>query len=403
MSPKPTVAPGCLADIRVIDASNFLAAPSISMHLGDLGAAVIKVERPGSGDELRAWGSAKDGVGLYAKVINRNKRSVCADLRTALGQEIVRRLVRTADLLIENYRPGTMEKWGLDYESLKAINPRLVMLRVTGYGQQGPNSHKPGFGTALEGYAGAAYISGEPDRAPMLPAFGLADSSSGVMGALLGLAAVHEARRSGQGQVVDLALYETMFAMLGPLVVDYDQNGRIQERTGSRLPWVAPRNVYRTRDGGWVTLSASSDRSFERLCEALGLNALPHDPRFITNRDRVANVQALDEALQAAIVQFDRSDLIERLEAGDAVVAPVNSVADIIADPHIQARDNVVSVNDSQLGPMRMQAPAGQFSRTPQSVRHTGARVGEHSREVLIGELGFTEDELRQGGLGEHL
>jgi crotonobetainyl-CoA:carnitine CoA-transferase CaiB-like acyl-CoA transferase len=403
MSPKPPVAPGCLADIRVIDASNFLAAPSISMHLGDLGAEVIKVERPGSGDELRAWGSARDGVGLYAKVINRNKRSVCADLRTALGQEIVRRLVRTADLLIENYRPGTMEKWGLDYESLKVINPRLVMLRVTGYGQHGPYSNKPGFGTALEGYAGAAYISGDPDRPPMLPSFGLADSSSGVMGALLGLAAVHEARRSGQGQVVDLALYETMFAMLGPLVVDYDQNGRVQERTGSRLPWVAPRNVYRTREGAWVSLSASSDRSFERLCEALGLNALPHDPRFITNRDRVANVQALDEALQAAIVQFDRSDLIERLEAGDAVVAPVNSVADIIADPHIQARDNVVSVNDSQLGPMRMQAPAGQFSRTPQSVRHTGARVGEHSREVLIGELGFTEDELRQGGLGEHL
>jgi crotonobetainyl-CoA:carnitine CoA-transferase CaiB-like acyl-CoA transferase len=237
----------------------------------------------------------------------------------------------------------------------------------------------------------------------MLPAFGLADSSSGVMGALLGLAAVHEARRSGQGQVVDLALYETMFAMLGPLVVDYDQNGRIQERTGSRLPWVAPRNVYRTRDGGWVTLSASSDRSFERLCEALALDSIAHDPRFATNRDRVAHVEALDEVLQGAILQFDRAELIKRLEAGDAVVAPVNSVADILADPHIQARENVVSVNDSQLGPMRMQAPAGQFSRTPQSVRHTGARVGEHSREVLIGELGFTEDELRQGGLGEHL
>lgn len=403
MTSTPSVTQGCLADIRVVDASNFLAAPSISMHLGDLGAEVIKVERPGSGDELRAWGSARAGVGLYAKVINRNKRSVCADLRTALGQNILRRLIETADLLVENYRPGTMEKWGLNYESLRAINPKLVMLRVTGYGQYGPNSSKPGFGTALEGYAGAAYISGDADRPPMLPSFGLADSSSGVMGALLGLAAVHEARRSGQGQVVDLALYETMFAMLGPLVVDYDQNGRIQERTGSRLPWVAPRNVFRTRDNRWVSLSASSDRSFERLCEALGLDAMPKDPRFATNRDRVAHVEALDAALQEAIARFDRVALIERLEAGDAVVAPVNSVADVLADPHIQARENVVTVNDKQLGPMRMQAPAGQFSRTPQRVRHTGASVGEHTREVLIDELGFTEEELRAGGLGAHL
>jgi crotonobetainyl-CoA:carnitine CoA-transferase CaiB-like acyl-CoA transferase len=393
---------GCLADIRVIDASNFLAAPSISMHLGDLGADIVKLERPGTGDELRAWGSARDGVGLYAKVINRNKRSVCADLRTPLGQETVRRLVRTADLVVENYRPGTMEKWGLGYEVLRAINPRIVMLRVTGYGQSGPSSHKPGFGTALEGYAGAAYISGDPDRPPMLPAFGLADSSSGLMGALLGLAAVHEARRSGQGQVVDLALYETMFAMLGPFVVDYDQHGRVQERTGSRLPWVAPRNVYRTRDGGYVTLSASSDRSFRRLCEALDLRDLPADPRFASNRDRVANVEALDAALQAAIGHFDRAALIERLEAADAVVAPVNSVADILRDPHVVARGNVVAVEDPQLGPMRMQAPAGRLSRTPQAVRHTGATVGEHTREVLVGELGFTDEDLRNGGLAGH-
>jgi crotonobetainyl-CoA:carnitine CoA-transferase CaiB-like acyl-CoA transferase len=391
---------GCLADIRVIDASNFLAAPSISMHLGDLGADIVKLERPGSGDELRAWGSARDGVGLYAKVINRNKRSVCADLRTPLGQETARRLVRNADLIVENYRPGTMEKWGLGYDALREINPRIVMLRVTGYGQSGPSSQKPGFGTALEGYAGAAYISGDPDRPPMLPAFGLADSSSGLMGALLGLAAVHEARRSGKGQVVDLALYETMFAMLGPFVVDYDQHGRVQERTGSRLPWVAPRNVYATRDGGYVSLSASSDRSFQRLCEALDLPDLPSDQRFMTNRDRVANVEALDAALQAAMLGFDRAALIAHLEAADAVVAPVNSVADILQDTHIVARGNVIEVDDPVLGPMRMQAPAGRMSRTPQAVRHTGASVGEHTREVLIGELGFSEDELRAAGLG---
>jgi len=390
---------GCLADVKVIDASNFLAAPSISMHLGDLGADVIKVERPGTGDELRAWGSARNGVGLYAKVINRNKRSVCADLRTPLGQEIIRRLVKDADLIVENYRPGTMEKWGLGFEQLRAINPRLVMLRVTGYGQQGPHSHKPGFGTALEGFAGAAYISGDPDRPPMLPAFGLADSSSGVMGALLGLAAVHEARRSGCGQIVDLALYDTMFAMLGPFVIDYDQNGRVQERSGSRLPWVAPRNVYRTRDQRWVTLSASSDRSFERLCEALDLGALGEGPRFATNRDRVANVEALDALIQGGIEQFDRAVLIEKLENADAVVAPVNSVADILDDPHIAARGNVIRVDDPELGPLRMQAPAGHMQRTPQEVRQPGPRVGQHGAEILIGKLGLDEKELREAGL----
>jgi crotonobetainyl-CoA:carnitine CoA-transferase CaiB-like acyl-CoA transferase len=396
---ETTQAKGCLADIRIIDASNFLAAPSISMHLGDLGADVIKVERPGSGDELRAWGSARDGVGLYAKVINRNKRSVTADLRTPFGQEILRRLVRDADLVVENYRPGTMEKWGLGYEALRAINPRLVMLRVTGYGQTGPSSHKPGFGTALEGFAGAAYISGDPDRPPMLPSFGLADSSSGLMGALLGLAAVHEARRSGQGQVVDLALYETMFAMLGPFVVDYDQHGRVQERSGSRLPWVAPRNVYRTRDGRWVTLSASSDRSFERLCEALEIGPLRDDPRFATNRDRVANVEALDALIQEGIARMDRAELISVLEQADAVVAPVNSIADICADEHIIARNNVIQLEDVELGALRMQAPAGKLTRTPQEVRQSGPRVGEHNAQILAGELGFSEAELRQAGL----
>jgi crotonobetainyl-CoA:carnitine CoA-transferase CaiB-like acyl-CoA transferase len=396
---ETTQAKGCLADIRIIDASNFLAAPSISMHLGDLGADVIKVERPGSGDELRAWGSARDGVGLYAKVINRNKRSVTADLRTPFGQEILRRLVRDADLVVENYRPGTMEKWGLGYEALRAINPRLVMLRVTGYGQTGPSSHKPGFGTALEGFAGAAYISGDPDRPPMLPSFGLADSSSGLMGALLGLAAVHEARRSGQGQVVDLALYETMFAMLGPFVVDYDQHGRVQERSGSRLPWVAPRNVYRTRDGRWVTLSASSDRSFERLCEALEIGPLRDDPRFATNRDRVANVEVLDALIQEGIARMDRAELISMLEQADAVVAPVNSIADICADEHIIARNNVIRLEDAELGALRMQAPAGKLTRTPQEVRHSGPRVGEHNAQILAGELGFSEAELRQAGL----
>ena len=398
MNSGPTGGP--LAGLRVVDASNFLAAPTVSMHLADLGAEVIKIERPGKGDEFREWGHAKKGVGLYAKVVNRNKRSVTADLRTPLGVEIVKRLCARADLIVENYRPGTFERWGLGWDVLSAVNPRLVMLRVTGYGQDGPYRDKPGFGTALEGFAGAVHIAGEPGRPPLLPPFGLADSSAGLGGAFLALAALRERDASGRGQVVDLALYETMFAMLGPLVVDYDQLGLVQERVGSRLPWVAPRNTYVCADGKWVSLSASSNQTFIRLCGALGIPELAQDPRFADNRGRVADVEALDEALQAAIGRFARAELIAVLEASNAVVAPVNDVADIIADPHIRARGSVIAVEDAELGgPVRMQAPSGRFSRTPPQVRHAGPPVGADNRAVLLEELGFTEAELAEGGM----
>ncbi|MBY0336243.1 MAG: CoA transferase [Acetobacteraceae bacterium] len=390
---------GPLDGLRVIDASNFLAAPTISMHLADLGAEVIKIERPDGGDEFRQWGHSKGGVGLYAKVVNRNKKSVTADLRAPLGVEIVKRLVRDADLIVENYRPGTFERWGLGYEVLSAINPRLVMLRVTGYGQEGPNAGKPGFGTALEGYAGFVHINGEADGSPLLPPFGMADASSGLCGAFLALAALRERDRSGRGQVVDLALYEAMFAMLGPLVVDYDQLGLVQGRVGSRLPWVAPRNTYVCADGTWVSLSASSNGTFVRLCGALGIPELAEDPRFEGNRARIANVEALDAALQAAIRRFPRDELIRLIEASDAVVSPVNDVRDILADAHIRARGSVIAVPDAELGgPIRMQAPSGRFSRTPAEVRHAGPRIGEHNREVLLDELGLDEAALRDAG-----
>lgn len=390
-----------LDGLRVVDLSNFLAAPSISMYLGDLGAEIIKVERPGRGDEFRNWGHNVDGVGLYYKVINRNKRSVTADLHTPLGVEIVKRLVRDADIVVENYRPGTIEKWGLGYDVLSGINPGIILMRVTGYGQTGPYSHKPGFGTALEGFAGAVYISGFPDRSPLLPSFGLADTSSGIMGAFLAMAALYERQRNGgRGQVVEFALYEAMFNMLGPLVIDYDQLGLVQERAGSRVPWVAPRNTYRTRDGRYVSLSAASDQTFARLCDALEIPELLEDPRFTTNRERIQNVDALDAAIQAAIDRFDRDDLIARLENRDGVVAPVNSIADIYADPHIVARGNIASVYDEELGrSVRMQNVVGRFSRTPARIRSSGPRLGQDNREILVERLGFDLAELVAAGI----
>jgi len=393
--------PMALSGIRVADISNFLAAPMASMFLGDYGAEVVKVEHPSRGDEMRFWGENKKGVGLYYKVINRNKKSVTADLRTPIGVEIVKRLVRTADVVIENYRPGTLEKWGLGYDVLSEINSRLVMLRITGFGQTGPYSHKPGFGTLAEAFAGAAHITGFPDRPPLLPAFGLGDSTAGLAGAFLTMVALFERERhGGRGQVVEFAIYEPLLTLLGPQVVNYDQLGLVQERSGSRLPFTAPRNTYRTRDGKWVAIAGSAQSIFERICRALERPELIADPRFRDNRIRMENAAELDAELQSAIERFDLDALIRRFEQHEAAVAPVNNVAQIFADPHYAARQNITAVPDEELGgPLRMQNVVGNFSRTPGAIRRAGPRLGEHNREVLVEELGFSEAELKDAGL----
>lgn len=393
--------PMALSGVRVADISNFLAAPMASMFLGDYGAEVVKVEHPSRGDEMRFWGENKNGVGLYYKVINRNKKSVTADLRTPIGVEIVKRLVRTADVVIENYRPGTLEKWGLGYDVLSEVNPRIVMLRITGFGQTGPYSHKPGFGTLAEAFAGAAHITGFPDRPPLLPAFGLGDSTAGLAGAFLTMVALFERERhGGRGQVVEFAIYEPLLTLLGPQVVNYDQLGLVQERSGSRLPFTAPRNTYRTRDGKWVAIAGSAQSIFERICRALERPELIADPRFRDNRIRMENAAELDAQLQSAIERFDLDALIRRFEQHEAAVAPVNNVAQIFADPHYAARQNITAVPDEELGgPLRMQNVVGNFSRTPGAIRRAGPRLGEHNREVLVEELGFSEAELKDAGL----
>lgn len=398
-TPNPA-GPLALQDVNVVDISNFLAAPMCSMFLADFGADVVKVERPGHGDEIRRWGEVKDGVGLYYKAVNRSKKSVTADLRTPFGVEVVKRLAARADILVENYRTGTLEKWGLGPDVLLAINPGLIVVRITGFGQTGPNSKRPGFGTIAEAYAGYAYISGYPDRPPLLPGFGLADSTTGLMAAYLASVALHEKRRSGKGQVIDLALYEALLTLLGPQVVNFDQLGLVQERAASRLPFTAPRNIYRTRDGKFISVGGSAQSIFERLCTALEVPELPRDPRFADNRLRLANVDPLDEALQAAIAHFDRDELMRRFIELEAAISPVNSVEDIMADEHIAARENIVAVDDAELGgPLRMQNVVGKLSRTPGAIRHTGPRLGEHNREVLVDLLGFDEAAVRAQGI----
>ena len=390
-----------LAGVRVLDLSNFLAAPLTGMFLADFGAEVVKVERPGGGDEMRLWGNNKDGVGLYFKAVNRNKKSVTLDLHTPLGRDAVLRLAREADIVLENFRPGTLEKWGLGYDVLAADNPGLVLVRVSGFGQTGPNSHRPGFGTLAEAYAGFAHINGEASGPPLLPGFGLADSTTGLMGAFLAMVALKgREANGGRGQIVDLAIYEALFTLLGPQVVDFDQLGLVQQRNGSRLPFTAPRNTYHTRDKRWVSMAGSAQSIFVRVLTALEVPQLVKDPRFADNRSRLTHAKALDVGLQKAFERFDLAEIMRRFEAADAAVAPVNDIAQIMADPHFQARENIVAVADEELGgPLRMQNVAGKLSATPGTVRWAGPRVGEHNHEILVGRLGLDPAAIRAAGI----
>lgn len=396
----PHVMEGALSGVKVLELSNFLAAPMSTMFLADFGADVLKVEQPGKGDEVRYWGENRNGVGLYYKVLNRGKKSVTLDLRTPLGVEAVKRLAADVDLVVENYRTGTLEKWGIGYETLRAVNPGLVMMRITGYGQTGPYSDRPGFGTLAEAYAGYAHISGYPDDAPLLPGFGLADSTTGLMAAFLALVALNERRRSGRGQYVDLAIYETLLTLIGPHVVNYDQLGIVQQRAGSRLPFTAPRNTYRTRDGKWVTIGGSAQSAFINICETLGIPDLVRDPRFSDNRQRLRNVQALDDAIQAAVSRFGLAELLARSEERRCTMSPVNDVAQIMADPHIRSRENIRAVFDEELGcDLRMQDVVGKLSASPGAIRHPGPRLGQHNREILVERLGYSEATLAEAGI----
>jgi crotonobetainyl-CoA:carnitine CoA-transferase CaiB-like acyl-CoA transferase len=390
-----------LAGIRVVELANFIAAPTMGMFLGDYGAEVIKVERPDGGDEIRLWGNNVDGVGVFIKMLARNKKVVTADLRTPLGVEIVKRLIRDADVVTENYRTGTLEKWGLGWDVLHAINPRLIMVRVTGFGQTGPYRARAGFGTLAEGFSGFAYTNGFPDRPPLLPGFGLADATTGLAGAFLTMVALNERlRRGGEGQYIDLAIYEPLFTLIGPHVVDYDQLGIVQERNGSRLPFTAPRNTYQTRDGRWLAIAGSTQSTFVRMCEALGCADLIDDPRFSDNRERIKHAQALDERLQAAIAALDYDVVMQRFAEIGAAAAPVYNVAQIFEDPHVRARDNIVAVDDAELGrSVRMQNVLGKLSRTPGRVDWSGPKLGTHNREILVERFGFDEQQLRAAGL----
>ncbi|MFJ1607488.1 CaiB/BaiF CoA transferase family protein [Streptomyces sp. NPDC088253] len=384
---------GPLTGLRVLDLATLFAGPLAATMLGDFGAEVVKVEHPAKPDPSRGHGPSKDGVGLWWKLLGRNKRTITLDLSRPGGRATLLRLAATADVIIENFRPGTLERWDLGWAELSAANPRLVLARVTAFGQFGPYAHRPGFGTLAEAMSGFAAITGEPDSPPTLPPFGLADSIAGLATAYAVMAALRARDASDRGQVVDMAIIEPILTVLGPQPVWYDQLGYVQPRTGNRSANNAPRNTYRTADGSWLAVSTSAQSIAERLMRLVGRPELIEEPWFATGADRARHADVLDEAVGTWIARHRRAEVLDAFEKAEAAVAPIQDVRDVMEDPQYAALDTITTVTDPELGPLRMQNVLFRLSATPGAIRWTGRPHGADTDAVLT-ELGLSEAEI---------
>jgi len=381
-------APAPLDDVRILDLSRLVAGNALTHALADFGAEVIKVERPGIGDDLRAW--KVEGVSAFWKVYARNKKSISLDYRAGEGRELLLRLVEGAQVLVENFVPGTLEKWQLGPDVLLARNPRLVVVRVSGWGQDGPDRDKPGFGSLVEARSGFAAMNGFPDRPPVLPPLALADMVAGTYGAMTTLVALRQVEvAGGQGQVIDLPL----FSLLGPEAATYRLTGKVPERTGSRSNITAPRNTYRCKDGRYVALSASMQSMVERLLRAMDREDLLDDPRFRTNTDRVRNNDALDPIVAAFMAERTQAENLALFEQAGVTVGPVADIAQIVEDPMVRERAVLVDLPDAEMGRLPMHNVAARLSRTPGRIRTPAPDLGQHNAEIY-GGLGLDAAEI---------
>ncbi|MGW1020419.1 CaiB/BaiF CoA transferase family protein [Streptomyces niveus] len=394
MTADPNTTPPPLHGLRVLDLATLFAGPLAATMLGDFGAEVIKVEHPTRPDPSRGHGPAKDGVGLWWKILGRNKRTITLDLATPPGRDLLLRLAADADVVVENFRPGTLEKWGLGWAELSAVNPRLVLARVTGFGQFGPYSHRPGFGTLAEAMSGFAAMTGEPDGPPTLPPFGLADSIAALATAYAVMTALNGRATTGRGQVVDLAIIEPILTVLGPQPLWYDQLGYVQPRTGNRSRNNAPRNTYRTACGSWLAVSTSAQSIAERVMRLVGRQELVDEPWFATGSGRAEHADVLDEAVGAWIARHSREDAMAAFEKAEAAIAPVYDIADVMDDPQYRALDSVVEVPDPELGPIRMQNVLFRLSESPGAIRWAGRPHGADTDAVLTEMLGLSAPEI---------
>ncbi|MBB5873380.1 crotonobetainyl-CoA:carnitine CoA-transferase CaiB-like acyl-CoA transferase [Allocatelliglobosispora scoriae] len=387
--------PAALTGITVIDAATLFAGPLAATILGDYGAEVIKIEHPVKGDPSRGHGPSKDGVPLWWTMLGRNKRTITLDLGRDEGAALAKRLIAEADVLIENFRPGTLERWGLSPETLHAINPRLVIARVTAFGQTGPYAKRPGFGTLAEAMSGFAAITGEPDGPPTLPPFGLADGISALTCAQAVMTALyHRDVHGGGGQVIDLAIIEPMLPVLGMQAMAYDQLGIVQQRTGNRSVNNAPRNTYRTRDGKWVAVSTSAQAIAERVMHLVGHPEVIDEPWFAAGTSRAAHAEELDGYVGSWIAQRDLAEVTAAFEQAQAAVAPIYDITDVFADPQYAHLGSLPAVTDPVLGPVRMPGVLYRLSGTPGRIGWTGRPRGADNDDVYTTRLGLTADEL---------
>lgn len=393
---------GPLCGLKVLDIGTMIAGPFCGTLLADFGADVLKVEHPEHGDPMRAWTPMVDGLSLWWKMTARNKRMITLNLSKPDGQAILKDLVRTADIVVENYRPGTLERWGLGYDALEQINPGLVLVRISGYGQNGPYRNRPGYGTCAEAMSGIPAFTGFPDKPPQLSAFPLADYLAGTFGAMSAMFAIYHRDRSGHGQSIDVSLFEPLFRLVEAQVIGYDKLHLVKKRVGNRLEEDAPRNAYETSDGKYVTISASSPRTWERFTQAIGRPELATDPRFKDNASRCASVEALDAIVAPWHKERTLDGILQIFAQYDVVAGPIYDIEQIFADAHYQVREAIVQVADPDLGQVKMQNVHPKFSRTPGKVRHPGLAKGFHNDTVYLQELNLAADRyatLRRDGI----
>ena len=392
----PEHPPGALTGVRVVEMGQLIAGPFCGQLLGDLGADVVKVESPGAGDPMRQWGqTTADGDSLTWPVIARNKRSITLDLRVEPGQEVARKLLDQSDILVENFRPGTLERWNLSPERLWETNPGLIIVRVTGYGQTGPYAPRAGYGSIGEAMGGLRYLTGEADRPPSRSGISIGDSLAGTYATIGALAALNARTTTGRGQIVDSAIYEAVLAMMEASVTEWDAIGHQRERTGSILPKIAPSNVYPTADARSILIGANQDTVFRRLAAVMGQPELGTDPRYATHHARGERQQELDELIAGWSAGYDTDELLELLHAGGVPAGRVYRAEDMFADEHFAARNTIVRARNDRGQEFAMQNVAPRLSATPGGVRWAGPRLGQHTDDVLT-DLGYDAAGIEQ-------